>query len=541
MLKNIKINKVLYTAATVVVMLMVVTSVITFSNVKSVENEIHEKRTEILPHAFNFINLKINVIQVQQWLTDVSATRAHEGFDDGFAEAKHYFDDGNKILDHVIAEHIGYEEPEMVAELKQFKSDFASFYSIGVEMAKVYVESGPEEGNKIMLKLDPFAEKLSVKLEKWIEEHLDDNNKAADNIENHVSDVESQTIITTIILLIVILLSFYIIYKIIAGIKVIHRHLKNLETLDFSNDLTLEGKNEIADIATSLNIVTQEINKVLSSIHNTSNENLTISEELTVSSGMVGKNIEGSRQIVVEASEKTVSIQNEISTYVEDAKKTKDDVTNANEKLNGSREEIVALTNKVQVTSGVEIELTHKIQTLSQEAEQVKEVLTVISDIADQTNLLALNAAIEAARAGEHGRGFAVVADEVRKLAERTQKSLSEISATINVIVQSIMDVSSQMEHNSKEMENLAVVSQSIEESIEIVSNVMNTAVEANEKTTENFISTGEQMEIIRDEVSKINDLSDSNSNSANEMSSVSSHLLSLTSELNTQIEKFKV
>ena len=353
----------------------------------------------------------------------------------------------------------------------------------------------------------------------------------------------SMIIVSITVFVITLLIAIFALnYALVHPLKELERRAKDLAQGegDLTQRLKIVGNNEISEVSRYINGFIEKVQSTIVQAKETSNENASVSEELARTSLQIGQKAEEESAIVNDVSAQGRDLQNVLNTAIDEAKNTESELNSAEQSLDGANKLIISLADEISVRSAEETELSERLGTLSSDAQQVKVVLEVIGDIADQTNLLALNAAIEAARAGEHGRGFAVVADEVRKLAERTQKSLSEINATISVIVQSITDASEAISHNALEIEKLSSNASEVQNGISSSVDVMDAAVKKVDKMVAGYAENGKAIQAMIDKVDVVNELSVSNARSVEEIASASDHLSSMTAKLNELLASYK-
>ncbi len=430
--------------------------------------------------------------------------------------------------------------PPLKQSLDQSKNELANCVYKFEKSVEEHVLFNQDLDSKVIFEQGTNAiEKANILYDKTDEELKNILSQRIENLkERRTFDIASAVIFTFVLAVI-----FYAFYQSVSGMVLsVVRQMKEIEeSRDLTKDLVIESKDELKDIAVAYNSLRLSIQNAMRDALNaveSSNEN---ARHMLNESKEIDKNSQYMSSVVSDIAQKGVSIKEELESSKGLALNAKDQINSAYETLKNTTKSIEGLAMKVEESSHKEMEMAQKINQLSNDANDVKNVLEVIDDIAEQTNLLALNAAIEAARAGEHGRGFAVVADEVRQLAEKTQKSLTEINATISVITQNIIEASSEMNKNAKDISAMTKTSEDTKNEIEMVNEIMKETTVLIEESYKSVVKNSDGVEKMAQELENADKVSETTTKKIELISESSGKLASKVNEIKEKVSIFQL
>lgn len=438
------------------------------------------------------------------------------------------------------------EEKALSAKLSELNTKLQELFKN--DLLKAIERSA--KGEDMTLELERLDNALDT-TNNQIDEILEKIHASVDAELKEASD-ESKATAKSSIIAITVLALIMILFTIIGALILMRTILDSILKLQIvaedlakgNGDLTkrthIIADDEIGAVSRDFDHFLETLQKLISMGKTSSGENVAVSHELSTTALEIGKRVEEEVATVQKAVTNTNQIDSIAKESYEATKAVGQNIDQANNKLDDAKNIVLDLAKSIVSNSEKELDLAQKLDTLSKDTEQVKNVLNIIVDIADQTNLLALNAAIEAARAGEHGRGFAVVADEVRNLAERTQRALTDINATINVVVQAINQSSEEMNKNAETFKQMTHKAQSVSSAIVDAADVMKQAVKATEHSMQSSQRISDNVSTVVKEMHNIDDISTKNARSVEEIASAAEHLYKLTEELNNGLGKFR-
>ena len=560
-LNNLSVKLKIYGVTGLLIGALVLTSAYGLSSMNSIGDELVAIAEEDIP--LTKIVTEITVHQLEQAINFERALRYGEEIGKEPTAEKHYKESIQhfKKLSRQVDEEIikGEKLAEEAMSLAHTNADYNEFKHIDEVLKKVEHEhkeyAQHAEAVFVLVEQhkmhDAFvaAEKI-VKEEENIDHELKSllieienfTEEAALNAEHHEQAAfRNLIIITTIASLLSIGLAFVVIRGICSGMMLAVNSAAQIANGDLTQEVPQRGQDEIGHLLSALSTMRNKLHTMITEMNHASTELAATSEELAAVTDESNRGIHKQQSEVQQAATAMNEMAATVHEVAQNAQQTAESAHNADNEAHQGQAVVKETVDSIQSLANVIDNASTVIQQVGEDSDNIGSVLDVIKGIAEQTNLLALNAAIEAARAGEQGRGFAVVADEVRTLAQRTQESTSEIEDMISrlqsssknavtAMAQGRSEVSSSVEQAGKAGASLTAITEIVDKINDMNTHIASAAEEQSsvaEELNRNFTS--------------ISEVSDMNASAVNQISASSEELSRMATSLQQMVARFEI
>jgi methyl-accepting chemotaxis protein len=539
MLRKITIQKRLLAAFAVIAILLAITGLLSMQNISKVRDQADRVESNLLPSIsyLGDVNVTLGRIRALTLRLLLAIDIRQEGVT---------IEKTKSLRQEIDKAEAAYAKTIYLPEERKLFDSYAAskarYFDYQQQVIDMLLKDEVGAATDLLDKMNPITDELS----RILKELTDFNQKLALEARNESIATYEAAKWTVIILIIVTVLIAIVIASLIS--RSVNQPLeqallsaRNIADGDLSRELEVTGNDELTQLAIALKQMQQNLREAISHIASSSSQLASAAEELNVVTDESSKALQLQNDEVQQAATAITEMSSAVDEVAGTALQTSEASSKSASLAKDGTQKVVQTSSVIEKMNADVRQSTKVINTLAEKVSSINQVLEVIRSVAEQTNLLALNAAIEAARAGEAGRGFAVVADEVRSLAHRTQTSTGEIEQMIQQVQASASEAVNAMQLISGNADNAQNVAKAAADALQLIAENI-TAI-----SDQNHIIAGaaeEQSKVAREidrNIVTISDLAAQTAAGSNQTTASATELSRLALQLNELVGRFKL